>query len=44
MLKPGSEIADPAAFLAVLSALLYAIGSVMTRDLGKTESGLSFKR
>ncbi len=41
MLKPGSEIADPAAFLAVLSALLYAIGSVMTRDLGKTESGLS---
>lgn len=41
MLKPGSEIIDPAAFLALLAALLYAIGSVMTRDLGKTESGLS---
>ena len=41
MLKPGSEIADPAAFLAILSALLYAMGSVMTIDLGKTESGLS---
>ncbi len=41
MLKPGSEIIDPAAFLALLAALLYAIASVMTRDLGKTESGLS---
>jgi len=41
MLKPGSEMIDPAAFLAVLSALLYAIGSIMTRNLGKTESGVS---
>jgi drug/metabolite transporter (DMT)-like permease len=41
MLKPGSEMIDPAAFLAVLSALLYATGSIMTRSLGKTESSLS---
>ena len=41
MLKPSSEIIDPAAFLALLAALFYAIASVMTRDLGKTESGLS---
>lgn len=41
MLKPGSEMADPAAFLAVLSALLYAIASIMTRRLGITESGVS---
>lgn len=41
MLKPGAEVMDPAAFLALLSAFFYAIGSIMTRSLGKTESGLS---
>lgn len=41
MLRPGPEMINPAAFLAVLSALLYAIGSIMTRRLGKTESGVS---
>jgi len=41
MLKPGSEVMDPAAFLALLSAFFYAIGSIMTRNMGKTESGLS---
>jgi len=32
---------DPAAFLAVLSALFYAIASTITRKLGKTETGVS---
>lgn len=41
MLKPGSRIVDPAALLAVLTALLYAISSILTRRLGKTESGVS---
>ena len=41
MLKPGSTIIDPAAFLAILSALFYAIASIVTRRLGKTESGVS---
>ena len=41
MLKPGSKMVDPAALLALLSAFLYAIVSVITRRLGKTESGVS---
>ncbi len=41
MLNPGSGMADPAAFLVLLSALFYAAGSIMTRHLGKTESGES---
>lgn len=41
MLNPGAGVIDPAAFLALLSALLYAGGSIMTRSLGKTESSMS---
>ena len=41
MLKPGSKMMDPAAFLAVLTAFLYAVGSIFTRRLGKTESGVA---
>ena len=41
MLKPGSKMIDPAAFLALLSAFLYAIVSIFTRRLGKTENGVS---
>ncbi|MBW1866624.1 MAG: EamA family transporter [Deltaproteobacteria bacterium] len=41
MLKPGSKMIEPAAFLALLAAFLYAIVSIITRRLGKTESGVS---
>ena len=41
MLRPSSKMIDPAAFLALLTAFLYAIGSIITRKLGKTESGVS---
>ncbi len=41
MLKPGAGMIDPAAILAVFSAMLYAVSSIMTRNLGRTESGFS---
>ncbi len=41
MLRPTSEAIDPAAILAVVTAVLYAIAQVLTRRLGKTESGAS---
>ncbi len=41
LLKPGSKMIDPAALLAVLSALLYSTGSILTRRLGQTESGVA---
>jgi drug/metabolite transporter (DMT)-like permease len=41
LLKPGSKMINPAAFLALLSALLYATGSILTRKLGQTESGVA---
>jgi len=41
MLKPNVNNINPAALLAVLSALCYALGSVITRKLGKTESGVA---
>jgi drug/metabolite transporter (DMT)-like permease len=41
MLRPGSKTIEPAAFLALLTALLYAIASILTRRLGKTENGAS---
>ena len=41
MLRPSSKMIDPAAFLALLAAFLYAIGSIITRRLGKTENGVS---
>ncbi len=41
MLRPSSEITDPAALLALLTALFYAITSIITRKLGKTENGVS---
>ena len=41
MLRPSSKMIDPAAFLALSAAFLYAIGSIITRRLGKTESGVA---
>ena len=41
MLRPSSKMIDPAAFLALLAAFLYAIASIITRRLGKTENGVS---
>ena len=41
MLRPSSKMIDPAAFLAVLTAFLYAMASIFTRKLGKTENGVS---
>lgn len=41
MLKPGAEMINPAGLLALLAAFFYATVSIITRRLGKTESGLS---
>jgi drug/metabolite transporter (DMT)-like permease len=41
MLKPGAEMINPAGLLALLAAFFYATSSIITRRLGKTESGLS---
>ncbi len=41
MLKPGAHMVEPASLMALLAALLYAIGSIITRKLGKTDSGIS---
>jgi drug/metabolite transporter (DMT)-like permease len=41
MLKPGVKMINPAGLLALLAAFFYATGSIITRRLGKTESGLS---
>ena len=41
MLRPGSKMIDPAAFLALFTAFLYATASIITRRLGKTENGVS---
>jgi len=41
MLKPNVSNINPAALLAVMSAFCYALGSVITRKLGKTESGVA---
>ena len=41
MLKPGSKMINPAAFLALFSAFLYSTGSILTRRLGQTASGVA---
>lgn len=41
MLRPGSNMFDPAAMLALLTAVLYAIASIITRKLGKSDTGVS---
>jgi drug/metabolite transporter (DMT)-like permease len=41
MLQPGSKMVNPAALLALISAFLYATGSILTRRLGQTESGVA---
>lgn len=41
MLRPGSNMFDPAALLALLTAVLYAVASIITRRLGKTDTGVS---
>jgi drug/metabolite transporter (DMT)-like permease len=39
VLRPGAAAFDPAALLAVLSALCYAVSQTITRYLGRTNSG-----
>ena len=39
VLRPGTGTFEPAALLAVLSALCYAASQTMTRELGRTHSG-----
>jgi S-adenosylmethionine uptake transporter len=39
VLRPGAAAFEPAALLAVLSALCYAISQTITRHLGRTASG-----
>lgn len=39
VLRPGAAAFEPAALLAVLSALCYAISQTITRQLGRTDSG-----
>ena len=41
VLRPGAASFEPAALLAVLSALCYAMSQTMTRELGRTDSGVS---
>jgi drug/metabolite transporter (DMT)-like permease len=41
MLRPGSNMFEPAALLALLTAIFYAVASIITRRLGKTDSGVS---
>jgi drug/metabolite transporter (DMT)-like permease len=41
VLRPGAATFEPAALLAVLSALCYAISQTITRHLGRTHSGVS---
>jgi len=40
MLQPGLQVVNPAAFLPLISALLYAVVSIITRQLGKADSGI----
>jgi len=39
VMRPGAATFEPAALLAVLSALCYAISQTITRHLGRTDSG-----
>ncbi len=41
VLRPGARAFEPAALLALLSALCYASSQTITRDLGRTNSGAS---
>jgi drug/metabolite transporter (DMT)-like permease len=41
MLKPNVNNINPAGLLAIVSAFCYALGSVITRKMGATESGIA---
>jgi len=41
VLRPGAAAFEPAALLAVLSALCYATSQTITRHLGRTDSGVT---
>lgn len=41
MLRPDVSAFNPAGLLAILSAFCYALGSILTRKLGQTESGVT---
>lgn len=41
MLRPGTGVIQPAALLVLFSAILYAMGNLITRAIGGTESAVS---
>ncbi len=41
MLRPGAGVVQPAAVLVLISASLYAVGNLLTRRMGGTESALT---
>jgi drug/metabolite transporter (DMT)-like permease len=41
IMQPGASVIDPAAVLAVVAALAYALGTTITRRLGATDSASS---
>lgn len=41
MLRPGAGVIQPAALLVFISALLYATGNLITRQVGGTESAMA---
>jgi drug/metabolite transporter (DMT)-like permease len=41
MLRPGAGVIQPAALLVLFSAVLYAMGNLITRAIGGTESAVS---
>ena len=41
MLRPGAGVVQPAAVLVLISAILYAVGNLLTRRMGGTESALT---
>jgi drug/metabolite transporter (DMT)-like permease len=41
MLRPGAGVIQPAAFLVLISAILYASGNLLARHMGGTESSMT---
>jgi drug/metabolite transporter (DMT)-like permease len=41
MLRPGAGVIQPAALLVLISAVLYALGNLLTRRMGGTESAMT---
>lgn len=41
MLRPGAGVIQPAALLVLVSAVMYAVGNLLTRRMGNTESAMT---